>query len=143
MKSFEYKFGSFAIVFTLAFGMFATAQAESVSITNYINTYSNSGGVVKNGADGQAGAAGRDGEAGQPGKDGETIIQGNGKATVHVKTTVNGETKTEIFKSQSASGTTSVVSTSSTELTVEEKSSIIKLLQQIRLILLSYVPNFN
>lgn len=146
MKLFEHKIIAVAIVFVSLFATVGPVFAESVYIQNSVSSYSNSGGQGEDGEDGKDGEDGEDGQDGRSGSDGQTIISGNGKASVSIKTTVNGETIVDINESNSASGTTSKdkEATTSPQLSESERTNILRLLDQIRLILISYVSQlFN
>lgn len=146
MKLFEHKIIAVAIAFASLFATVGPVFAESVYIQNTVSSYANSG---KDGADGEDGEDGADGKSGSSG---QTVISGSGSASVKIKTTVNGETIVDIDETHSGDGTVSTSSTTevigdakvAVELSDEERANIFRLLEQIRLILISYVSQlFN
>jgi len=164
MKLFEHKIIAVAIAFTSLFATVGPVFAESVYIQNTVSSYSNTGGdgvdvpcgtstPVASGASdgrceqsepGRGGQDGEDGEDGESGSDGATVISGTGSATVKIKTTVNGETIVDIDESYSGNGAVSASGTEvhkngNSELSASERSNILRLLEQIRLILINYV----
>lgn len=140
MNSFQHKLSGVAIVFGLLFCIVATAKAESVEITNTVYSYSNSGGHGQDGASGEDGAPGQDGRAGS---DGKTVISGSGSASVHIETTVDGERTLKLESTNTTSGTSTDKVTKTDEgfqeLSPEERSRLMTLLEKIRFILMNYV----
>lgn len=142
MSYFQHKISGVAIVFGLLFCIVTTARAESVEITNTVYSYSNSGGHGQDGAPGEDGAPGQDGRSGS---DGQSVINGTGSASVRIETMINGEENVRIVSVNSDSATSTGVkistSTPTGDLSVEERSRLIALLERIRLILMNYVFN--
>lgn len=140
MHDFQHKLTGVAIVFGLSFCIVATAKAESVEITNTVYSYSNSGG---HGQDGRSGEDGAPGEDGRSGSDGETVISGSGSASVRVETYIDGERVLKLETTNATSSKTTDMTTEtdapSRELSADERSRLMSLLEKIRLILMNYV----
>ena len=152
--------------FVAVFVAFAPLPVFAVTVMNTVESYANTGG--QNGTDGTDGADGSDGADGKDGQAGASY-SGEGKASVHIETTVNGKKVIDVYESKEshageplhiqaegsyggdantadvgavsadAGAETQPASGELVEINEEQKTGLLALLESIRLILLSYV----
>lgn len=125
------------------------SYAHATTIVNTVESHANSGGHSSSGMDGADGRDGADGVDGENGRDGTSIVSGASSASVHIQTTVDGETVTDIYKTDDGSSASAVVENmyvdddvsvhADATATSPYQKDFLDTLSAIRLILLSYV----
>lgn len=109
---------AFAVAFSTVSPVVAFAQ-DTITITNWAQSSSQTGGNSSSGQDGQPGSDGQDGQNGSSGQDGEdgapgtsgASIEGKSSASIHVQSTVDGKTVVDTQTAVSEDGSAFVFAT--------------------------------